>query len=230
MEAIILAGGFGTRLKTIVKDLPKPMALVAGRPFLNILLGLLARNGFSRIILSLGYKAEIVVEHFGDSFAGMELVYEIEDSARGTGGAIQFALKHCLDDHVFVFNGDTFLDLEVDDVESLWRANRKPVIVTRQAPDAFRYGLIESNSGRVIGFSEKNVAGSGMVNAGCYVLPVDIFDGFERELPFSIETDFFSEEVKHRFFNMFITDGYFIDIGIPEDYKRAQTDLEEFCE
>lgn len=230
MEAIILAGGFGTRLKTVVKDLPKPMALVAGRPFLSILLELLARNGFSRIILSLGYKAEIVVEHFGNSFAGMELVYEIEDSARGTGGAIQFALRHCRDDHVFVFNGDTFLDLEVDDVESLWRANRKPVIVTRQASDAFRYGLIESNSDRVIGFSEKNVAGPGMVNAGCYVLPVNIFDGFEKELPFSIEADFFSKEVKHHFFNIFITDGYFIDIGIPEDYERAQTELEEFCE
>ena len=118
MEAIVLAGGFGTRLKSVVFDLPKPMAPVAGKPFLERLLKSLAQKGFTRIVLALGYMAEKVIEHFGSRFEGMELVYEIESTPLGTGGAVRLALTQCLTDHVFVFNGDTYLDLEVSHVEA----------------------------------------------------------------------------------------------------------------
>ena len=116
MEAILLAGGIGTRLRSVVPNLPKPMAPVAGRPFLEILLNSLAKKGFKRVVLSVGYMAEKVVSHFGYNFVGMELVYEIEETPLGTGGAVCKAIAQCNTDHVFVFNGDTYLDLEVAEV------------------------------------------------------------------------------------------------------------------
>lgn len=225
MEAIVLAGGFGTRLKHAVPDLPKPMAPVAGRPFLEILLASLARKGFRRVVLSLGCMAEKVTSHFGGQFGGMELVYEIEETPLGTGGAVRQALTRCKADHVFVFNGDTFLDLEAAQVEAHWQTHCAPLIVAREVPDTTRYGRLETADGRVLGFAEKGAGGRGLINAGCYVLPVGILDGFASGQPFSLETDFFASAVSAQQFDLFVTHGHFIDIGIPEDYARAQTEL-----
>ncbi|MEG6512209.1 nucleotidyltransferase family protein [Desulforamulus ruminis] len=225
MEAIILAGGFGTRLRQVVPDLPKPMAPVAGRPFLDILLTSLSRKGFQRVVLSLGYMADKIVSHFGPQFTGMELVYEIEQTPLGTGGAVRQSIRRCYTDHVFVFNGDTFLDLEVADVEAHWQAHCKPIIVAREVPDSGRYGRLEKSDGRVIGFSEKGVHGPGLINAGCYVLPTKILDGFALGQPFSLEADFLAKTVQFQQFDLFVTSGHFIDIGVPEDYARAQTEL-----
>ncbi len=228
MEAIVLAGGFGTRLRELVPDLPKPMAPVAGRPFLEILLTALAYKGFSRIVLSLGFLADKVIAHFGEQFAGMKLVYVVEDSPLGTGGATRLALSRCDEDHVFVFNGDTFLDLEVADVDALWQRHHVPIIVAREVPDTARYGRLNTQGGRVTGFMEKGLAGRGLINAGCYVLPVASLDEFELGQAFSIETDFFAKTVNVQRIDLFVTAGKFIDIGVPEDYSRAQTDLAAF--
>jgi len=225
MEAIVLAGGFGTRLKQVVPDLPKPMAPIAGRPFLEILLASLAHKGFHRTILSLGYMAEKVTSHFGGQFAGMELVYEIEQTPLGTGGAVRRALMCCKADHVFVFNGDTFLDLEAEVVEKHWRTRHAPIIVGRDVPDTGRYGRLNTANGRILAFAEKGADGPGLINAGCYVLPAGILAGFEPGRPFSLETDFLAKAVGIRRFDLFVTEGRFIDIGIPEDYARAQTEL-----
>jgi D-glycero-alpha-D-manno-heptose 1-phosphate guanylyltransferase len=225
MEAIVLAGGFGTRLRQVVADVPKPMAPVAGRPFLEILLSALARKGFRRAVLSLGHMADIVVGHFGDSFAGIELVYEIEPTPLGTGGAIRAAMAHCRSDHVFVFNGDTFLDLEADQVEAQWQAERRPIIVAREVPDTARYGRMQVEDGRVSGFLEKGVGGEGLINAGCYVFPRTLLDRFEPGQAFSLETSFLAPMAAEKCFDVFVTRGHFIDIGIPEDYARAQTEL-----
>jgi D-glycero-alpha-D-manno-heptose 1-phosphate guanylyltransferase len=225
MEAIVLAGGFGTRLRQVVSDVPKPMAPVAGRPFLEILLSALARKGFRRVVLSLGHMADIVVGHFGASFAGIELVYEIEDTPLGTGGAIRAAMAHCRSDHVFVFNGDTFLDLEADQVETKWLAARRPIIVAREVPDTARYGRMRVEDGRVSGFLEKGVGGEGLINAGCYVFPRTLLDRFEPGHAFSLETAFLAPMAAEKCFDVFVTHGHFIDIGIPEDYARAQTEL-----
>lgn len=229
MEAIILAGGLGTRLKQAVPDLPKPMAPVAGRPFLEILLTSLARKGFRRVVLSLGHMAGKVTRHFDGQFAGMELVYEIENTPLGTGGALRQALARCRADHVFVFNGDTFLDLEAAEVEAHWQTHRAPIIVAREVPDTVRYGRLETAGGRVLGFTEKGIEGQGLINAGCYVLPVGILDGFTPGQPFSLETDFLAGAASAQRFDLFVTNGYFIDIGIPEDYARAQTELAYLC-
>lgn len=229
MEAIVLAGGFGTRLKQVVPDLPKPMAPVAGHPFLEILLTSLARKGFRRVVLSLGYMADKVANHFGGQFAGMELVYEIEQTPLGTGGAVRQALTRCKADHVFVLNGDTFLDVEAAEVEAHWQTHHAPIIVAREVPDTARYGRLEAADGRILGFAEKGAAGQGLINAGCYVFPVGILDGFVPGQPFSLETDFLARAVSARRFDLFVTNGHFIDIGIPEDYARAQTELTGIC-
>ena len=225
MEAIVLAGGLGTRLKQIVPDLPKPMAPIAGRPFLEILLTALARKGFTRVVLSLGFMAEKIIAHFGDRYAGMELVYEVEHQPLGTGGAIRAALLRCAADHVFVFNGDTYLDLEVDELEELWQRSRRPVIVVREVPDTARFGRVEMNGGQVTAFLEKGMAGTGLINAGCYVLPRRALEAFPLGQNFSIETEYLAKELGRIYFDGFVTCGRFIDIGVPEDYARAQIEL-----
>jgi D-glycero-alpha-D-manno-heptose 1-phosphate guanylyltransferase len=225
MEAIVLAGGLGTRLRKIVPDLPKPMAPVAGRPFLEIVLTSLATKGFERAVLSLGYMADKVIAHFGNSIAGMELDYEIESSPLGTGGALRRSLVRCLANHVFVFNGDTFLDLEVDALEAQWQTNANPIIVAREVADTSRYGRLDITAKRIRAFLEKETSGPGFINAGCYVLPRDILNGFDVGEAFSFEDDFLVNAVKEQHFNVFVTKGRFIDIGVPDDYARAQIEL-----
>lgn len=224
-EAVVLAGGLGRRLRRAVPDLPKPLAPVGGRPFLEVLLTALGGRGFRRVILSLGYMAEKVVSCFGCRFAGMELVHEVEPTPLGTGGAIRRALARCREDHVFVFNGDTFLDLDTAGVEALWRRERAPVIVAREVADAARYGHLEVRNGRVRGFSEKASPGHALVNAGCYLFPTDLLDGFPLGQAFSLEADFLPVAVIRQEFSVFISRGRFIDIGTPEDYARAESEL-----
>lgn len=228
IEAVVLAGGLGTRLRDIVPNVPKPMAPISGRPFLEILLTGLANKGCGRVVLSLGYKAESVVGHFGSRFAGMELVYEIERTPLGTGGALCRALTQCQSDHVFVFNGDTYLDLDIDQVEAQWQDNRFPIIVAREVPDTARYGRLETAGSRVVGFLEKGETGRGLINAGSYVFPKGIESEFPGDEAFSLEHDYLAKAVGRSPFQCFVSRGAFIDIGIPEDYARAQVELAEF--
>jgi D-glycero-alpha-D-manno-heptose 1-phosphate guanylyltransferase len=227
-EAIVLAGGFGTRLRQVVSDVPKPMAPIGDRPFLEVLLNSLARKGFNRIILSVGYLAEKITNYFGNKFAGMELVYEVETIPLGTGGAITAALKHCLSDHIYIFNGDTFLDLEIQEIELLWKSNQRPIIVVRQVPDTNRYGRVELRGGLVKNFLDKGIDGPGLINAGCYVFRRDAFSHVASGAVFSIESDFLTQSIRECDYEGFVTQGLFIDIGVPEDYKRAQYELSQY--
>jgi len=225
MEAIVLAGGFGTRLREVVADVPKPMAPIAGRPFLEILLSVLAKRGFTRVVLSLGYLAHQVVGHFGSTFAGMELVYEVEVSPLGTGGAIRGAARHCLQDHYFVFNGDSFLDIDIASLEAYWQAHHVPTIVARALPDTQRFGRLLVDGERIVGFLPKGEAGPGLINGGCYVFGRDELSACSIDSPFSIETDYFPAQVQARRFDCFVCHGHFIDIGVPADFARAQVEL-----
>ena len=225
MECIILAGGFGTRLSHVVPNLPKPMAPVAGRPFLEIILERLILKGFKRAILSVGYMADVIIRYFGHEFSGLKLEYAIEERPLGTGGAVRFAMEKSQNDHIFVFNGDTFLDLEVSHVEAMWQAHRRPIIVGSIVTDTSRYGRLLSTKGRVIGFSEKRTEGAGLINAGCYVLNEAQFASFNSMRTFSLETDYLARTVSTSWFDLFVTQGMFIDIGVAEDYYRAQTEL-----
>lgn len=223
MDSVILAGGFGTRLRAVVADVPKPMAPVAGRPFLEILLTKLAAQGVTRAVLSLGHMADVVTRHFGKRFDGLDLVYEIESQPLGTGGALRAALKHCNEAVTLVVNGDTFLDLDVRALQQQWLAFGRPLIVGCEIDDASRYGRLVLEGRRVVGFAEKGAGGPGVINTGYYLLPTDIFRRFDKADPFSFEADFLMPNIDRLGLEVFRSDGLFIDIGVPEDYHRAQT-------
>ncbi len=227
MEAIVLAGGMGTRLRTVVADLPKPMAPVAGRPFLELLLRSLVAQGFSRVILSTGFMAEKISGYFGSCFAGMELDYSSEREPLGTGGAVSQAARLVREDHFFVFNGDTLLDLDALAVDAIWQRRREPVIVAREVEDTARYGRLETDLGHVVRFAEKGQAGPGLINAGCYVFQSDQFSSFEPGSRFSLEIDYLAPLVKRTAVALYVASGLFIDIGVPSDYARAQHLLAE---
>jgi D-glycero-alpha-D-manno-heptose 1-phosphate guanylyltransferase len=225
VEAIILAGGFGTRLRSAVPDVPKPMAQIAGKPFLELLLRSLAARGIEKVVLSVGFRAECITGHFAGHFAGLEIAYEIEDKPRGTGGAIAAALRHIRGYGVFVINGDTFVDFETNDLLTKWPGDKTPIVVARQVPDTARYGRIELRGDRILRFSRMENSGPGIIGAGCYLLPRDIFAHYRSQQDaFSFEDDFLATRAPLSL-RAFVTAGYFIDIGVPADYQRAQIDL-----
>lgn len=228
MEAIVLAGGFGTRLKGVVPDLPKPMAPVAGRPFLEILLDNLKQGGFKRVVLSVGHLAERIIDHFGDRHKGLDIAYAIEDAPLGTGGATRLALRSCRAADIFVFNGDTYLEFDFAAAARERCRNGRGIIVTRAVPDTSRFGRITVEGRRILRFNEKGASGPGLINAGAYILARSELDGFEDGKAFSLETDYLAQAVAAGAFDHFLSEGLFIDIGVPEDYKIAQTALRDF--
>lgn len=224
MEAIVLAGGLGTRLRDVVSNVPKPMAPVAGRPFLELLLSSLRIKGISRAILSIGYMSDAITSYFEKHPVGIELAYEIESTPLGTGGAIAAALKHASSDAVFVFNGDTYLDLDLGVLAAMWPGDGTPIVVARLVPDAERYGKLQCSGDRIARFLGPGHEGPGVINAGCYVIPKDLFAGATLPSRFSFETDFLAHRAPLAL-RVFVTDAQFFDIGVPEDYRRAQAEL-----
>lgn len=224
--AIILAGGFGTRLRSRVADLPKPMAPIAGRPFLAYLLDRLQEFAYSRVILSVGYRADAIESCFGNHYGDLELIYSHEDEPLGTGGAILRAIKRCDDASALVLNGDTFLELDYRRFSDFHQRSGGALSLTlREVPDSGRYGRVVIENGRVVDFSEKGAIGTGWINAGVYLLRRDIFDGLPLPEKFSFELDFLVRYCPLIRPQAFCTDDYMIDIGIPEDFDRAQTEL-----
>ena len=227
MEAIVLAGGFGTRLRHIVSDVPKPMAPMddVGTPFLCYVLGDLARQGIDRVILSTGYKSEVIEDYFGGSFQGMELVYSREDEPLGTGGAVKLALESCRSSEVFVLNGDTFFAVNLADLRAFHRDQGADfTLAMKEMFDFDRYGALEVSAGRIQAFHEKKPLHQGWINGGVYCLQRDLLSAVVRKR-FSLETDFVEKKTKQLKICGFPSDGYFIDIGIPEDYYRAKREM-----
>lgn len=227
-EAIILAGGFGTRLQSVVSDVPKPMAPVAGRPFLTYLLDRLQKQGYTHVVLATGYLHEKVEEFFGHEYRGISIDYARELSPLGTGGAMVNALQYCHEDAVTVINGDTLFDI---DHERLCRfAEEKDTslaIVLRQVPDAGRYGSVEIDAnGCITTFKEKNAeAGGGLINGGIYRIQRSLLDGFTLGEKFSFEQELMQQRYRDERYYAYADGAYFLDIGIPEDYSRAQQEL-----
>lgn len=223
LEAVILAGGLGTRLRSVVPDLPKVLAPVGGTPFLHLLLRHLAANGFERVVLSVGYRAGMVMLAVGDRFAGLEVHYAREERPLGTGGGLRLALASARRDHVFVMNGDTFLEADFAGAEDLWQRHGEALVMGCAVPDTRRYGRLLVEDGRVGAFQEKGVAGPGVINAGCYVLPRDALDAFPAGEAFSLETAFLQPLAARGGLRAAVSEGRFIDIGVPEDYQAAQS-------
>ena len=223
MEAIILAGGFGTRLQGVVPDLPKPMAAIRGRPFLAILLDDLITAGFTSAILAVGYRYEAIRDYFGENYKSLSLAYSIETEPLGTGGAISLALKQIDGSRCFVVNGDTFLKLDYKAMQASHLEEKSILTVAvLEVPDASRFGALDIEENRIRGFFEKGRSGPGIINGGVYLLSPDLFSRYNFPDAFSFETDLLMPHVHELRPLAFPTAGLFIDIGVPEDYLRAQ--------
>jgi D-glycero-alpha-D-manno-heptose 1-phosphate guanylyltransferase len=227
-EAIILAGGFGTRLQPVVSDVPKPMSPIGNRPFLEILLRQLFFYGFSKVILSVGYKYRIIRDYFGDRFFSMQLLYAIEDSPLGTGGAILRSMSMLTSEDVLIMNGDSIFLIPLDVFYRFYkRQQQTPVSVALKAEKHFdRYGAVLLDGEKITGFEEKKQVEQGVFNAGLYWIDASIkneLDMFKGSEAFSFE----KEVLEKQFFPMSgcVFNDYFIDIGIPEDYRKARTEL-----
>jgi D-glycero-alpha-D-manno-heptose 1-phosphate guanylyltransferase len=232
LKAILLAGGKGTRLQSVVPEIPKPMAFVCGTPFLEILLKNLIGQGINEITLSVGYRHEIIMDYFGDSFLEVPLNYVVEDIPLGTGGALRKAVQSTTGrSPCFVFNADTFIEVNLSEMYRGYLASGLDVgMVLEHMDDVSRYGRVtlDSEKKQVIRFEEKSGCEAGFVNMGVYILRPDLFGHFEFANTFSLEKDLFIEKLPNISIFPWITKGYFIDIGIPEDYMRAQSELRAF--
>ena len=219
-EAIILAGGMGTRLRGASGDLPKPMAPVAGRPFLAWQLEALARRGIMRVVLSVGYRREAIEAHFGDRYQGLAIAYSRETAPLGTGGAIAAAMAVVDGPAAFVLNGDTFIRAPLRAME--WGGSELCILVAR-VDDASRFGTVLVEGDRIVGFREKQAAGPGLVNSGVYWLARQVLEAAAGREKFSFERDFVEPQVARLAIHAVITGEPFIDIGVPETLAAADT-------
>jgi D-glycero-alpha-D-manno-heptose 1-phosphate guanylyltransferase len=231
-EAIILAGGFGTRLNQVVKDVPKPMAPILGRPFLEYLLDRLVMQHFGHVVLSVGYRADQIIEHFGSLYKGVSIDYAIEEEALGTGGGLLNAMKYVSSDTFFSLNGDTLFDLDLRMLESEFSGKSfDAVLALRRVEDVSRYGSISLLAdGSIASFMEKGkTEGPGLINGGVYLMHRGIFDRMGLHGRFSMEKDCL--EAGGRDLKLFgvVADAYFIDIGVPEDYHRASLEFSRYA-
>lgn len=222
-EVIVLVGGLGTRLRDVVPDLPKPMAPVAGRPFLAYLLDQFVHGGMRRAILATGHMAEKVERVIGRRWQGMEVVYSREAEPLGTGGAIRHAMQLLSGDAVHLANGDTFVRVDLHKLEDFTRASHLPIgMALAWVSDSARYGAVEVEAGRVVGFQEKGSSAPGYINAGTYFLTSDGIAELPPVKNYSFETKVLRPKALAGKVAAFGNSSDFIDIGIPDDYRRAQ--------
>jgi D-glycero-alpha-D-manno-heptose 1-phosphate guanylyltransferase len=224
-EAIILAGGLGKRLQGIVKDIPKPMADIRGRPFLSYLLDYLLDQGIGRVIISTGHRAEAIVSTFKDSYHGLKIEFSNEEMPLGTGGAVKLAMRRVRGANVFVLNGDTIFKAGLSGLESAFLRDKADIaIALKDAPSCERYGRVVLDAkNRIVELREKGVKSGGLINAGVSLMRRGVLDKMPDA--FSFEADFLCKELSSLKIVGVPFDGYFIDIGIPDDYLRAQQEL-----
>lgn len=227
MEAIVLAGGFGTRLQSVVKDVPKPMADINGKPFLEYILDMLLKKGITHVVLSVGYKADKIKNYFKNKYKDMDISYSIEETALGTGGAIKQSLGMCKETDIFVLNGDTYFDVNLNKLfEQYKKLNCDVILSLKVMYNSDRYGsVLLYNDNYIKSFTEKIYMEKSLINGGVYIINKNIFDNCALDDKFSFESDFLEKNVNSLKFGSFISEGYFIDIGIPEDYEKAKIDL-----
>lgn len=226
-EAIILAGGLGTRLRNTIPDLPKCMAPVAGRPFLFYVINYLRSEGISRFIFSIGYKHEIIESWLAEQFPTLDYITVIEEEPLGTGGAIRHAGKALKGKTALVTNGDTLYKIDLLLMTSLHSNNNADcTIALKPMKDFDRFGAVMLNdNNRVASFSEKQFYQSGLINGGTYLLNMPVYLHTMHDEKFSFEQDYL-EKNKQAIYGC-PQDAYFIDIGIPEDFTRAQKELSQ---
>lgn len=230
-EAIILAGGFGTRLQSVVSDVPKPMAPVAGKPYLVYLVKYLKSFGVEHIVLSVGYLSEVVVNYFGNEYEGIKISYSKEENPLGTGGGIKLALEKCTTENVIVLNGDSFFDVDIKALFALHLQKKaKASLGVRLVENVGRYGeVVLSDMDEIIQFSEKSdKQEAGLINGGVYILTRNALEAFQANTKFSLESDFFQKQAGFNRLYALEFSSYFIDIGIPSEFERANKEFVDF--
>ena len=225
-EAIILAGGMGTRLQSVTGDVPKCLAPIAGKPFLSYLLENSKRQGIKKFIFALGYKTDQVVDFVKKNLPDGSYVFSTEEEPLGTGGAIYKACGRVEGPNVIVINADTYFGIMYSNLAIIHELKKADCTLALKPMKAFdRYGAVEIERQVVIGFGEKKYHANGLINGGVYALSVSSL--LQKSFPgsFSFERDYLEKDYRKGKFLALVSDAYFIDIGIPEDYQRAQEEL-----
>jgi D-glycero-alpha-D-manno-heptose 1-phosphate guanylyltransferase len=229
-EAIILAGGLGTRLRSAVPELPKVMAPVLAKPFIGYLLDYFTSQGITRFIFSLGYKHEVIKQYLDTQYSHLDIELSIEEAPRGTGGGIRLAADKARSGDVLVLNGDSFFRIDVKKLSAFHTMCGADCTLSLKPMNHFdRYGVVELNRDySVKAFREKQFYEQGLINGGAYALHVKRFLNEAFPAAFSFEKEYLEKLAGQRRFYGVVQDEYFIDIGIPEDFERAQTELIQF--
>jgi D-glycero-alpha-D-manno-heptose 1-phosphate guanylyltransferase len=229
-DAIILAGGLGTRLRSAVPDLPKCMAPVAGKPFLHYVITYLQKQGIQHFIFSLGYKHEVIETYLKEYFPALSYHTSIEASPLGTGGAIKLAVEKSTCKNVLILNGDTIFEINVQQLAAFHNEqNADCTLSLKPMKDFERYGVVETDSkGNVESFKEKKYYSAGLINGGVYALNINRFLSLPLPEIFSFEKDYLEKYFSSQNIKGMMQDEYFIDIGIPEDFEKAQKELKEW--
>jgi len=229
-DCIILAGGFGTRLQSVVNDKPKCLADINGKPFLYYICKHLARFHFCKVVFAVGYMKDMVKDYVMNHRDEFKFAFDFaeEEEPLGTGGAIMNALPYCDTEDFFVVNGDTFFDVNIDEM-SVFQQNQMAdcTVALKPMQHADRYGLVDLDPATqaIRGFREKQEGSSGLINGGVYCLFRPSFLNIPFPKVFSFEKDYLEKMLTERDLYGMVQDKYFIDIGIPDDYRRAQTEI-----
>ncbi len=225
--AIILAGGLGKRLRSAVPDLPKCMAPVAGKPFISHVIDYCIEQGITNFVLSLGYKSEIIINYINENYPKLNVQFSIEHEPLGTGGAIKLACTKTKEKTVLVLNGDTLFKVDVNELAAFHnQQNANCTLALKPMNNFDRYGVVELNeNGSVISFQEKKLYSQGNINGGVYILNTEKFITETFAKVFSFEKEYLETYLSNRKIIGLIQDVYFIDIGIPEDFEKADREL-----
>ncbi|MBX2931865.1 MAG: nucleotidyltransferase family protein [Chitinophagaceae bacterium] len=232
MQAIILAGGLGTRLKTVVADKPKVLSPVAGKPFLYYIIEYLQKQGVTNYVFALGYLSEQVLDFLQQYYPSLSYQYSIEETPLGTGGGIKKAIQLATEENVLVVNADTFFDIDIAKMFSVhYAANAQCTVSLKLMKDFDRYGSVEIDTvNKILSFKEKALVKEGYINGGYLIINKNYYLSATKNLPqiFSFEKDFLEKELNKMLIKGFISEGYFIDIGIPQDYALSQQVFADF--
>lgn len=231
-EAIVLAGGFGKRLSGVLPDVPKPMAPIAGQPFLVYLFRLLEANGIRRVILAVGYRNETIQAFFGARWGALDITYSVESEPLGTGGALLQALSSVQNPYALVVNGDTLLRMNYGEMgRAIERVpGAKVIVALRRIADGSRYGSAVVVDQRIHSFEAAGISGPALINGGVYIVARDLFDCYPMPRKFSWEQDFLAARAAEVRPLAYECDAPFIDIGVPRALDEAQTLIPEWLE
>ena len=224
ITAVILAGGLGTRLRSVVSDRPKVMAEISGKPFLAYLLDQVLAAGVKETVLCSGYMAEKIEQFFGNSYKSMHLSYSVETEPLGTGGAIRLALPFIKTDTVLVMNGDSYLNVNISEyIEPFLGQTSPAALFLTKMENASRYGSVKIKKDKTVAFFEEKSdnAEPGWINAGIYLLKRSLITEIPEGKFYSLERELFPYLAGTKLHG-FCTNGKFIDIGTPESYRSAE--------